>query len=162
MGSIWRIDNNCGHNVARYQVCRKRSYSGFRQYNPTKPAKYRLYVSWWLWVPFAVLPTLVWWCGYSGWCPDKEQSGAQHSAGAGQTKTQLGLWRGRCSLASWRWALPAPHSTHRHPCLVTGVLLFIPHSSICKPPWLLLYCLIWQPWAADAKLYKVRSEAGNY
>ena len=39
-----------------------------------------------LWVPFAVLPT---WCGgggYSGWWPDKEQSGAQHSAGAGPDK----------------------------------------------------------------------------
>ena len=84
------------------------------QYNPTKPAKYRLYVRWFYGFH---LPYCRHWCGgggYSGWCPDKEQSGAQHSAGAGPDKdtARAVLWRGRCSLASWRWALPTQHRHH--------------------------------------------------
>ena len=141
MGSIWRIDNNCGHNVARYQVWRKRSYSGFRQYNLTKPAKYRLYVRWWLWVLFAVLPTLVWWWWW-GWCPDKEQSGAQHSAGAGQTKTQLGLWRP--AAAAWR---PDAGCSPHHTAPTTATPAWSPGSgfSFHTPPFVSLpdfYCTV--------------------
>ena len=116
-----------------------------------------------LWVPFAVLPTLVWWWWVQWlvarqravWSTAQRWCGARqrHSSGCAVTRP---LQPGVLTLGAPH---PAPPPS---PCLVTGLRLFIPHSSIYKPPWLLLYCLICQPWAADAKLYKVRSEADNY
>ena len=114
MGSIWRIDNNCGQNVAPYQVCRKRSYSGFRTVQPNQASQVQVIRKVILWVPFAVLPTLVWWW-WVQWLVARQRavwSTAQRWCWPDKDTARAVLWRGRCSLASWRWALPTQHRHH--------------------------------------------------